>query len=46
MGPRAVRLSVPVGLLPAETEPDKVDSAADSHEHANQGEDFLIQPLI
>jgi len=46
MGLEAVRLSVVRGLFAAETEPNQVDSPADSHEHADQGEDFLVQPLV
>lgn len=34
------------GLFAAEAQPDEVDSPADSHEQADQGEDPLIQPLI
>ena len=41
-----MRLSVEPGLFAAEAQPDEVDSPADSHEQADQGEDPLIQPLI
>ena len=33
------------GLFAAEAQPDEVDSPADSHEQADQGEDPLIQPV-
>jgi hypothetical protein len=46
MSLETVRLSVGEGLFAAETEPDQVDSPANSHEHADQGEDSLVQPLV
>jgi len=46
MGLETVRLSVVSGLFTAETEPDQVDGPTDSDEHANQGEDSLVQPLV
>ena len=41
-----VRLSVGGSLFTAETQPDQVDRPTDSHEHADQGEDPLVQPLV
>ena len=41
-----MRLSVGESLFAAETEPDQVDSPADSHEQADQGENPFIQPLV
>ncbi len=46
MGLETVRLSVLSGLFTAETEPDQVDGPADSDEHADQGENSLVQPLV
>lgn len=46
MAERNVRLCVGGGLFAAETEPDQVDGPADSHEHADQGENPLVQPLV
>lgn len=46
MGLETVRLSVLSGLFTAETEPDQVDGPTDSHEHADQGEYSLVQPLV
>ena len=41
-----MRLSVGESLFAAETEPDQVDSPANSHEQADQGENPFIQPLV
>ena len=46
MSLETVRLSVGGGLFAAETEPDQVDRPTDSHEHADQGEYPLVQPLV
>ena len=43
---KTVRLSVGSWLFAAETEPDQVDSPADSYEQADQGENPFIQPLV
>ena len=46
MSLETVRLSVGGWLFAAETEPDQVDRPTDSHKHADQGEDPLVQPLV
>ena len=46
MGLETVRLSVGGGLFAAETEPNQVDRTTDSHKHAKQGENPLVQPLV
>ena len=43
---KTVRLSVAYGLFATKAEPDKIDRPADSDEHADQGENSLVQPLI
>ena len=46
MAERIVRLCVDCGLFAAKAEPDQVDGPTDSHEHADQGEYSLVQPLV
>ena len=46
MSLETVRLRVGGWLFAAETEPDQVDRPTDSHEHADQGEYPLVQPLV
>lgn len=46
MAARGVRLGVDAGLFAAEAQPNQVDGPADSHQHADQGENSLVQPLV
>ena len=42
MAAKDVRLGVDAGLFAAEAQPDQVNGPADSHQHADQGENSLV----